>query len=440
MTFQGIGAYRWRILMLLFVATTINYIDRNVLSFSMIDADFKREMIGLAPGQLITAADDARFKEWMGYVDSAFKWAYALGYLFAGWLIDRIGTRRGYTLSIFVWSVAAVLHALVGSVRSLSLTRFLLGLGEAGHFPSAVKTVAEWFPKSERSFANGIFNAGTNVGIILTALAVPWLTIQYGWRMAFAVTGLLGFLLLVLWWLTYQRPHNHPRVSAAELAHINSDEDVIPGQKIVWKKLLTHRQTWAFAVGKFLTDPIWWFYLTWLPDFFNSHQTLEHRLDLKSIGIPFLIIYLVSDAGSVFFGWLSSKFILMGWSINRARKTTMALCALCVLPIFLASTTQSLHAAVALIALATAAHQGWAANLYTFASDLFPRQDVASVTGIGGTFGAVGGAIFAAYSGLTIGRSGYVPLFLIASVAYVVALAIIHFLVPDMKPAEVEEA
>jgi MFS transporter, ACS family, hexuronate transporter len=438
MTSKGIGAYRWRILMLLFVATTINYIDRNVLSFSMIDAGFKREMIGLAPGQPITEVDNILFKEWMGYVDSAFKWAYALGYVFAGWLIDRIGTRRGYAISIFVWSTAAVMNAFVGTVRSLSFARFMLGLGEAGHFPAAVKTVAEWFPKRERSLANGLFNAGTNVGIILTALAVPWITLQFGWRLAFVVTGLLSFLLLALWWFTYERPHNHPKVSPAELAHINSDEDVIPGQKIPWKKLLAHRQTWAFAIGKFLTDPIWWFYLTWLPDFFNSHRALEHRLDLQSIGIPFLIIYLFSDAGSIFFGWLSSRLIQLGWSFNQARKSTMALCALCILPIFLASTTHSLPVAVALIALATAAHQGWAANLYTFASDLFPRQDVASVTGIGGAFGAVGGALFAAYSGVTIGRTGYVPLFAIASVAYIAALGIIHFLSPNMKPAEVQ--
>ncbi len=304
MTSKGIGAYRWRIVLLLLVATTINYIDRNVLSFSMIDADFKREMIGLAPGQPLSEADNAHYKEWMGYVDSAFKWAYALGYLFAGWLIDRIGTKRGYAISIFVWSTAAVLHTFVGTVRSLSLTRFLLGLGEAGHFPASIKTVAEWFPKRERSFANGLFNAGTNVGIILTALFVPWFTLHYGWRMSFLVTGLLGFLLLVLWWYTYERPHNHAKVAASELAYINSDEDVKPGQKIPWKKLLTYRQTWAFAVGKFLTDPIWWFFLTWLPDFFNSHQALDRKLDLTSIGVPFLIIYLVSDAGQCIF-WLA---------------------------------------------------------------------------------------------------------------------------------------
>lgn len=437
---KGIGTYRWRIVMLLLVATTINYIDRNVLSFSMIDEDFKREMIGLAPGAIITPADNALYKEWMGYVDSAFKLAYALGYIFAGWLIDRIGTRWGYAISIFLWSTAGVLNAFVGSVRSLSLTRFMLGLGEAGNFPAAVKTVAEWFPKRERSFATGIFNAGANIGIILTALTIPYLTLHYGWRFSFIVTGLLGFVLLVLWWFTYQRPYKHSKVSATELAYIHSDQDVIRGQEIPWKKLLTYRETWAFALGKFLTDPIWWFYLTWLPDFFNSHQALDQRLDLKTIGLPFLIIYLVSDAGSVFFGWLSSQLVKTGWSINRARKSTMALCAFCILPIFLASTTNSLYVAVALIAIATAGHQGWSANLYTFASDLFPRRAVASVTGIGGTMGAIGGAIFAAFSGKIIGQVGYVPIFIFASVIYVIALALIHSLTPSMKPAEVLEA
>ncbi|HEV7348251.1 MFS transporter [Telluribacter sp.] len=438
MTSERIGNYRWRIVMLLFAATTINYIDRNVLSFTMIDEDFKREMIGLAAGQPISDADNILYKEWMGYVDSAFKWAYAIGYVLAGWLIDRIGTRRGYAISMFVWSIAGVLNAFVGSLGTMSVTRFLLGLGESGNFPSAIKTVAEWFPKRERSFANGIFNAGTNVGIIITALTVPWLTLNYGWRVSFIVTGLLGFVMLGIWWTTYRRPGKHPQVTQAELDYINSDQEKTPEKKIPWASLLTYRQTWAFAMGKFMTDPVWWFYLTWLPDFFNSNEALDQKLDLKSIGIPFLIIYLVSDVGSIFFGWLSTKFIEMGWSINRARKTTMLICAVCVFPIFIASTTSNIYIAVALISLATAAHQGWSANMYTFASDLFPRQAVASVTGIGGMCGAIGGALFAAVTGIIIGRVGYEPLFIIASGTYIVALAVIHFIVPKMQPANVE--
>lgn len=433
-----IGRYRWRICAVLFLATTVNYIDRNVLSFTMIDEAFRKEMLDLPATATLTDADTGRFKELMGYVDAAFKIAYALGFLFAGYLIDRLGTKKGYAISLTVWSIAGVLNGFVGSIRGLSITRFILGVGESGNFPSAVKAVAEWFPKKERSLAAGVFNAGANIGVIVTAIAVPYLTIHYGWRMAFIATGLLGFVVLLLWWLTYEKPEDHKQVNAAELAYIQSDIEEEKGVKIPWTKLLTYRQTWAFAMGKFLADPIWYLYLTWLPDFFNSNEALDQKLDLKNIGIPFIVIYLVSDAGSVFFGWLSSRLIQSGWSVNKARKVSLLICALCVVPIVFASTTHSVYVAVALIALAAAAHQGWSANMYTLTSDMFPKQSVASVVGIGSMFGATGGAILAASTGIIRVKFGYTPLFILAGSAYLAALILVHLLAPKLEPVKVE--
>jgi ACS family hexuronate transporter-like MFS transporter len=329
--------------------------------------------------------------------------------------------------------------SFVSNMAGLRWARTLLGLGESANFPAAVKTVAEWFPRKERSFANGLFNAGTNVGIILTAVSVPYLILRFGWRSSFFVTGLLGFGLLILWWITYTKPERNPNVSASELAYIRSDSDKVPFRKVSWTRLLGFKQTWAFAIGKFMADPIWWFYMSWLPDFFNSNDALDQKLDLKSFGVPFLIIYVVSDAGSVFFGWLTTQFMSWGWSANRARKTTMLICALCVVPIFFAAQTSSLTVAIALISLATAAHQGWAANTYTFASDLFPKNVVASVTGIGGMFGAVGGILLALLSGRIITAFGYVPMFVIASCSYLIALILIHLVLPTLNPVKAEE-
>ncbi|MCG3166976.1 MAG: Hexuronate transporter [Bacteroidia bacterium] len=431
-----IGSYRWRICALLFFATTVNYIDRNVLSFAMIDGFFRKEMLGLPEDAILTQADTDRFKEMMGYVDAAFKMAYALGFLIMGYVIDKFGTRKGFSVAISVWSIAGVLNGFVGSVKGLVGTRFLLGLGEAGNFPSAVKTVAEWFPRKERSFAAGLFNAGANIGVIVTALAVPFITVQYGWRASFVATGLLGFAVLIFWRLMYRKPEEHPQLSMTEFDYINSDKDETSGEKISWLKLLQHRQTWAFAVGKFMADPIWYFYLTWLPDFFNSSESLEQKLDLKNIGLPFIIIYLVSDGGSIFFGWLSSRLIQKGWSVNNARKITMLICALCVVPIVFASTTSSVAVAVALIALAAAAHQGWSANMYTLASDMFPKSNVGSVVGIGSMFGAIGGVLFAASTGIIRVKFGYIPLFAIAGSAYLIALVLIHLLAPKLDKIE----
>jgi MFS transporter, ACS family, hexuronate transporter len=436
---QKIGKYRWRICALLFFATTINYIDRNVLSFTMIDDLFRKEMLGLSPDAVMTQADLDYFKEMMGYVDAAFKLAYAIGFLIMGYVIDRIGTKKGYSISIAVWSFAGVLNAFVGSIRGLSLTRFMLGLGESGNFPSAIKTVAEWFPKKERSFATGVFNAGANIGIIATALAVPWITLTYGWRVSFIVTGLLGFILLIFWRIMYHTPESHPKITKAELDYIQSDKEEASAARIPWRKVITYKETWAFAIGKFMTDPIWWFYLTWLPDFFNSNEALEHKLDLKNIGLPFLVIYLISDAGSVFFGWMASKLMQLGWSVNRARKITMLICGLCVVPIVFASVTSNIYLAVGLIALAAAAHQGWSANIFTLTSDMFPKHAVGSVVGIGGMMGAVGGTLFAAAAGVIRVKFGYLPLFLIAGSAYLMALGIIHLLTPRLNQVRVKE-
>ena len=435
-----LGRFRWRICAVLFLATTINYIDRNVFSFTMLDTTFRHEMLGIPLDQPLTDADMALFREKMSFLDSIFKYCYAFGFLLAGYMIDRIGIRRGYAVGIGGWSLAAVLHGLVHSVPGMAWARGLLGVGEATNFPSAIKTVSEWFPKKERSFATGIFNAGANVGIILTALCVPFIISHWGWRASFIVTGAIGALVL-FWWLSiYRSPEEHPKLSKEELAHIRQDGPADTGKPAKWRELVSYRATWAFAIPKFMTDAIWWFYLTWLPTFFNSNPAFTTKLDLKQVGIPFLVIYLVSDGGSVFFGWLATKFIGMGWSVNKARKVTMLICALCVVPIVFASITSSIYVAIALIALATAAHQGWSANLFTTVADQFPRRAVGSVVGIGGLAGGLGGALLAAKVGSIINTGGYVPLFVIAGSAYLLALLILQILSPKLATVEIKSA
>ncbi len=430
---RPIGNYRWRIVALLFFATTINYIDRNVLSFTMIDESFKRAMLGLPENSVLSDSNVDHFKELMGYVDAAFKTAYALGFLLVGWFIDKVGTRIGFAWSIIVWSLAGLANAFVNSIRGLGFTRFMLGIGEAGNFPSAIKSVAEWFPKKERALAAGVMNAGTNVGVITTAFAVPYLTLNYGWRISFVITGAMGVVMVIFWLKFYKKPEEHKRISKEELDYIHSDEEEQVNEKISWGKLLTYKQTWALMVCKFMADPIWYFYLTWLPDFFNSSESLDQKLDLKNIGIPFLLIYLVSDGGSIFFGWLSSFFVKRGWNVGRARKITMLLCGLCVVPIFLASVTHSIFIAVALIALATAAHQGWSANVYTMGSDLFPKNTVSSVIGMGGMAGSIGGILLASTAGLIRVKFGYLPLFIIAGANYLLALVVVQLLIPKWQ-------
>lgn len=410
------GYYRWGICGLLFFATTINYIDRQVLGI-------------LAP----TLEKEIGWTELdYGYIVTAFSAAYALGLLFMGGIIDKIGTKIGYAIAIFGWSIAAMFHAAASSVMGFAAARFGLGLSEAGNFPAAIKTVAEWFPKKERAFATGIFNSGSNIGAIIAPLVVPWLTITYGWQEAFIVTGALGFFWIILWWVFYKRPEDHKKLTKAELNYIQSDP-ADPQEKIPWMKLLKYKQTWAFTLAKFLTDPIWWFYLYWVPKFLNQ----KHGITLDKIGIPLIIIYLMADFGSIGGGWLSSFFINRGWSVNKGRKFTMLLMALCVVPIVLVSVASEIWMVVVLLSLATAAHQGWSANLFTTVSDLFPRKAVASVVGIGGMGGAIGGMLIATIAGLILQFTGsYFILFIICGSVYLVALAIIQLLVKNLEPID----
>lgn len=407
------------------------------MSFVMTDDIFKREMLGLSSSDLLTPALIAKFKEEMGLVDAAFKALYAIGFLFAGWLIDKLGTKKGFSLGIIVWSIAGILNGFVHSFFHLKMVRALLGLGESTNFPSAIKTTSEWFPKKERAFASGVLNAGTNIGVIITALAMPYIILHYGWRFAFIVTGLLGFTVLIAWLLTYIKPQQSKKISVEELAYITQDNQNMPAKKIPYFKLFRYKQAWIYGIGKFFADPIWYFFLTWLPTFFNDNDMLSQKLQLSSFGLTFFIIYAVSDAGSIFFGWLAMQFIKMGFSENRARKTTLLICALCVTPIYFASVTHNLYVAIALIALATAAHQGWSANMYALPANLFPSQYVASVTGFGGTIGTISGILLAASTGFIVANFGYKPMFIIASCSYIFGLIIIQLIMPRLKAVEI---
>jgi ACS family hexuronate transporter-like MFS transporter len=353
-----------------------------------------------------------------------------------GRVIDVIGTRVGYAVSIGIWSLSAAAHALARTPLAFGAARFALGLGEAGNFPAAIKTVAEWFPKKERALATGIFNSGTNVGATLGPLVVLWVASRFGWQFAFLSTGLLSFIPIIFWVRTYRRPQEHPRLSAAELKYIQSDPPE-PETQVAWAPLLRHRQTWAFLLGKFMTDPIWWFFLFWLPKFLSTN----HGLSLTALGLPLVIIYNAACVGSIGGGWLAARFLKAGWSVNRARKVAMLICALTVVPIVCAANAHNLWVAVALISLATAGHQGWSANMFTFASDMFPRRAVGSVVGIGGFGGAIGGMFIATFTGWVLQISGsYLPMFVIAGSAYLSALVLIHLIVPRMQPANVEVA
>jgi MFS transporter, ACS family, aldohexuronate transporter len=413
-----VGHYRWTICALLFFATTINYVDRQVF--------------GLLTPLLQTKIGWNEIQ--YGYIVASFQAAYAIGLLLMGGVIDRIGTRLGYAAAIAIWSLSAMAHALVHSALGFGVVRFFLGLGESGNFPAAIKTVAEWFPKKERALATGIFNSGTNIGAIIAPLVVPWIAVHLGWQFAFLFTGVFSAIWVVCWLVIYRKPQEHPRVSAAELDYIQS-EPIEPTVKIAWLRLLPHRQTWAFIIGKFLTDPVWWFFLFWLPKFFAT----EHKLTLTGLGLPLIVIYTGASVGSIFGGWLPARLLKAGWTVNRARKTTMLVCAIAVVPIVIAAGVQSLWGAVALISLATAAHQGWSANIFTLVSDMFPRRAVASVVGIGGFGGAVGGALIAVFVGFVLQHThSYVPVFIIAGSAYLLALLIIQLLVPRLQPANID--
>jgi ACS family hexuronate transporter-like MFS transporter len=415
-----IGRYRWVICALLFFATTINYIDRQVLGILATDDNFKHTI----------GWNEAEY----GYVNTAFQAAYAIGLLVVGRLMDRFGTRKGFSFAITFWSVAAMCHALARSAFGFGVARFTLGLGEAGNFPASIKTVAEWFPKKERALATGIFNSGSNVGAITAPLAVPFIAINYGWQWAFIITGTLGFIWLFFWLAVYRRPEEHPKLAPAELAYIQSDPSE-PTTRIPWARLLPHRQTWAFAIGKFLTDPIWWVYLFWLPKFLNTN----YGLNITQIGLPLVVIYVSADIGSIGGGWLSGSLIKRGWTVNKARKVAMLICAVSVVPIMFAAHASNLWVAVGLVSLAAAAHQGWSANIFTMASDMFPRRAVGSVVGIGGMAGSIGGMLIATTVGLILEYTGsYLPIFVIAGSAYLVALAVMQTLAPRLEPANVE--
>lgn len=438
------GRYRWVICSLLFFATTINYIDRQVVSLlgPTLSAEFGWSDLDYS------------------HIIFNFTLAYAIGLLAVGPLIDRLGTKLGFALAIAFWSLAAIGHAvahlyngpaipsidisastgfafvsLVGTVAGFSLARFALALGEAGNFPASIKATAEWFPKKERALATGVFNSGTNVGALLAPLVVPWITLTWGWSWAFIITGALGFLWLVVWLLVYRPPREHPSLSKAELDYIESDP-VESVQPIAWSRLLPHRQTWAFAAGKFLTDPIWWLYLYWVPDFLHK----AHHIDLKGSALPIFVIYQIATIGSVAGGWLPARLMAQGWTLNRARKTAMLVPALCVLPIVFAPLVSSMWAAVLLIGLAAAAHQAWSANLFTFSSDMFPKRAVGSVVGIGGMGGAVGGMFIALAVGqiLTATGGSYVIIFAMAGTAYLLAFGVIHLLVPTITPVTLD--
>ena len=411
------GRVRWIVVLLLFAATVINYVDR--------------QMIGLLKPTLQAEFrwDETTYADIVFY----FQLAYAIGYLVFGHIVDRIGARTGFAISFIIWTLAHMLHAAARSVASFAAVRFMLGIGESGSFPSALKAVTEWFPKKERAFATGLFNAGSNVGAIVTPFIVAALTVSYGWRGAFVITGLVSSLWLVAWLALYRRPRDSKRVSKAELAYIESDQ-ADPAAKVPWLRVLRAKEAWAFAIGKFLTDPVWWMFLFWLPDFLHK----RHGLDLKTFGPSVAAVYIVSDLGSIGGGWLSSHLIHRGWSVNAARKTTMLICALAVTPIFLAQYVSSLWLAVAIISLAAAAHQAWSANLFTLASDMFPRKAVGSVYGIGGTAGAVGGMLFSLFIGQVLEKSGaYTLIFLVSGSVYLLALLIIQLLSPRLQEAKV---
>lgn len=412
-----IGKVRWTVCAMLFAATSINYMDRQVISLLKPTLEHS---IGLTEINY-------------GYIVDAFQAAYAIGLLAAGRFVDKVGTRIGYMVIMGLWSLSAMGHALASSVTEFAVARFSLGLGESGNFPAAIKTVAEWFPQSERSLATGIFNSGANLGAILAPLVVPWVTIHYGWHAAFLVTGCFSALWILWWFRNYRKPADHPTLTGAELRFIYQEAAAQMGPSVPWARLLRYRQTWAFAIAKFLTDPIWWFYLFWLPSYFSA----KFHLDLSHLGLPLIVVYNASAVGSIGGGWLPAVFRKLGLTQAYARLSAMLFCACMVLPIFALTHAQSVWMSVAVLSLAAAGHQGWSANLFTTASDMFPRSAVGSTTGIGGMAGSAGGALLATYAGHILQLThSYASLFMIAGSAYLLALLIMQSLAPGLRKAE----
>ena len=436
---SGIGRYRWTICGLLFFATTINYLDRSVISFLKSTLTRERNW------------DDADYAN----VEIAFKFAYAVGLLFAGRLIDKLGTKMGYALATGLWSVAAMCHAFTNTVFGFGVARSALGVSEAGNFPAAIKTVAEWFPRKERAFATAIFNSGAGIGAIIAPLSVPFINAYWGWKATFIITGAVGFIWLIFWFLLYEVPERHKKVSAAELSYINSDEGSAQSteaaeaggvkRKFSWVKLLGFRQTWAFAIGKLLTDPIWWFYLFWLPDFLKS----QYKLSDEAVSLPTATVYIMATVGGIWGGWLPMNLINKGWANFKARKTSMFIFALLVLPIMFAQVAGSVNMwlAVVIIGIAASAHQAWSANIFTTVSDMFPKKATGSVTGIGGMAGALGGILLSAlvqknmfvyYRSINKIEVAYYIMFGVCSGAYLIAWLVMHILVPKMARVELD--
>ncbi|TFF37518.1 MFS transporter [Mucilaginibacter psychrotolerans] len=420
--------YRWTVCALVFFATTVNYLDRSVISLlkSNLTTEFKW--------------DDGDYAN----IEIAFKVAYSIGLLAAGRIIDYLGTKRGYLLSTLFWSIAAVCHGFVSSTLGFGVVRAALGLSESGNFPAAIKTVAEWFPKKERALATGIFNSGANIGAIIAPLTVPFIALMWGWRWAFIITGAVGFIWIVLWIIYYEIPSKQKRLGVAEFNLINSADDETENQsalkKVSWFKLLSFRQTWAFSIGKFLTDPIWWFYLFWLPDFLQS----QYKVTGTAMALPVALVYTFSAFGSVFGGYLPKVLIEKNWPVFKARKVSMFFYALAVVPIIFAQVLGSVNMwlAVFIIGLAAAAHQAWSANIFTTVSDMFPKNTVGSVTGIGGMFGSVGSVLlslfvqksmFIHYRSIGQIETAYYIMFGVCGSAYILAWLIMHFMVPRLK-------
>jgi ACS family hexuronate transporter-like MFS transporter len=421
--------YRWTICALVFFATTINYLDRQVISLlkPYLEEEFNW-----------TEKD-------YSYIVMAFQFAYAIGLIGFGRIIDKIGTKLGYALSLTVWSIAAIAHAFAKSTFGFGVARAVLGLSEAGNFPAAIKAVAEWFPKRERALATGIFNSGSNVGAIIAPLVVPWIAINWGWQEAFVVTGAIGFIWLILWFIYYEIPAKQKRISQTEFDYIHSDVEAIdehPGQPVGWFKLLGFKQTWAFVIGKFMTDPIWWFLLFWLPSFLKT----EYGMTGTQVGLPIALVYVMTTFGSIGGGWLSGFLIKRGWPVFRARKTSMFAFALFVVPVVSAQALGAVSPwlAIIVIGIAASAHQAWSANIFTTVSDMFPRKAVGSVVGIGGMAGAIGGLLISWFTGLILDyfkvlghiQTGYYILFIIAGSAYLTAWLLMHLLVPKMNPVK----
>jgi ACS family hexuronate transporter-like MFS transporter len=422
-TVAAVGRYRWVICWLLFVATTINYIDRNVVSILKQDV-----LIGKLGW---TEADYGNVFAW-------FSLSYAVMMIVAGRVIDRIGLKLGFAIAIIWWSLAAMGHAISGAVASFVFWRVMLGIGEAANFPASIKAVSVWFPKSERALATGLFNSGTNIGSILTPIAVAWILWISNWQMVFISMGALGFVWLAFWWWVYTEPEKHPSLSKEELAYIHSEPEPPSQAAPSWASLLGLRQTWAFFFGKALTDPVWWFYLFWTPGFLSQ----RFHVNIAGLALPILVIYTLASLGSVAGGWVAGALMRQGWTTNRARKTALLICALTVTPVVFTPLTDNYWVAVILVGIACAGHQGWSANIFTTASDMFPKVAVASVTGIGGFGGALAGFAMGRWVGgwLNAHSASYLPIFAVAAAIYLVALLVVHLLVPNLEKAELKNA